>query len=188
MKECIRLAAAALLVSASLSGCGDTERYRAEEQFDVARKGLLPSVQELIIVPAKTDLSDQPYIKGKIAVFTKTRFKNGGENLGGYQSDIFYFRGLTEVYAARPGEVGTVALVDCHMVDKGVYKTDDGKEFPAEVKNCGLTMIDRSKGAVIFRKMFEVDPGAETKVYGNNVVQKSAALDVLPFLQGLPRT
>lgn len=143
---------------------------------------------ELTSVPAKSELSDQPYIKGKIAVFTRTKLKSGYVRGGAYLQDIFYFRGLDDVYAATADEVGTVALLDCTTTDKGTYKTDDGKEYPAEVEDCELTMIDRSKAAVVFKKMFEKTPSEERIVSGTSVLRQTTHLDILPFLKRLPRT
>jgi hypothetical protein len=176
-------------MAAWLSGCGDTERYRAEEQFGGIKKNLMASVKELTSVPAKVELSDQPSIKGKVAVFMRKQLKSGPVNGGAYYMDIFYFRGLEEIYASKPEEVGTIALVDCKMTDKGIYRTEDGREFPAEVEDCELTMIDRSKAAIVFKKMFEKTPDAERKSYtGNSVLHQSTNLEILPFLKDLPRT
>jgi hypothetical protein len=187
LKGLTRLAILALLASACLFGCNN-ERYRAEEQFGGVRKSLMAAVKELTSVPAKMELTDQPSIKGKIAVFTRTKLKSGYVNGGAYATDIFYFQGLNEVYASKPEEVGTVALLDCQTTDKGVYQTEDGKEFPAEVEDCELTMIDRSKAAVVFKKMFVKDPSAERKTTGKSVLRQTTHLDILPFLKGLPRT
>ena len=185
MKQAVCLAAAALFMSAWLSGCGDSERYKAEEQFGPINKKLMASVGDLTSVPAKTELTAEPYVKGKIAVFQAFGTKGKDTN---YVTQIAHFRELEEFYATTPEEVGTVALLNCKTTQKGVYKTDDGKELPAQAEDCELTMIDRSKAAVIFRKMFEKTPSQESRAYGNTVARESAQTDILQFLKGLPRT
>ena len=188
MKKSVCLAAAALFMSASLSGCGDTERYRAEEKFGPINKKLMASVGDLTTVPAKTELAAAPYVKGKIAVFQAHGTKGAGGKDINYVTQIAHFRELSDIYATTPEEVGTVALLNCKTTQKGVYKTDDGKELPAQAEDCELTMIDRSKAAVIFRKMFEKTPSQESRAYGNTVARESAQTDILQFLKGLPRT
>ena len=188
MKKSVRLAAAALFMSALLSGCGDSERYKAEEQFAPINKKLMASVGELTSIPAKTELVAEPYVKGKIAVFQARGSKGAAARDNTYFMQIAYFRELEEFYATTPEEVGTVALLHCKTTQKGVYKTDDGKEYPAEAEDCELTMIDRSKSAVVYRKMFEKAPSQERKAYGNSMLRESAQTDVLKFLKSLPRT
>lgn len=187
MRQSVRVAAALLFMSASFAGC-DSERYRAEEKFGTARKNLMASAGELTQVPAKTELSEQPSVKGKVAVFQKSALKSGPVGGGAYNMDIFYFRGLEDLYATTSEEVGTVALLNCKTTQKGTYKTADGKEYPADAEDCELTLIDRSKQAVVFKKMFEKTPSDDYKVVGNTILRQSAHQDILPFLKGLPRT
>lgn len=182
------LAAAALFVSACLSGCGDSERYRAEEKFGPINKKMMAAVGDLTAVPAKTELVAEPYVKGKVAVFQAMGSKGSAAKDNTYFTQIGHFRELEEFYATTPEEVGTVALLHCKTTRKGVYKTDDGKEFPAEAEDCELTMVDRAKAAVVFKKMFEKTPSQERKAYGNSMIRESAQTDVLQFLKGLPRT
>ena len=188
MRTSVRLTAAALFVSACLSGCGDSERYAAEEKFGPINKKMMASVGDLTAVPAKTELVAEPYVKGKIAVFQAMGSKGSAAKDNTYFSQIGYFRELEEFYATTPEEVGTVALMHCKTTQKGVYKTDDGKEFPAEAEDCELTMVDRSKAAVVFKRMFEKAPSRERKAYGNSMTRESAQTEVLQFLKGLPRT
>jgi len=188
MKKSVCLAAAALFMSAWLSGCGDSERYSAEEKFGPINKKLMASAGDLTAVPAKTELAAEPYVKGKIAVFQALGSKGSAAKDNTYFTQLAHYRELSEFYAATPEEVGTVALLHCKTTQKGVYKTDDGKEFPAEAEDCELTMVDRSKAAVVYKKMFEKAPSQERKAYGNSMVRESAQTDILQFLKGLPRT
>ena len=157
-----------------------------EEKFQDAEKKLMASVHELTKVPSKLEPTSEPYIKGKIAVF-QTLEKKAAYETGVYLMQPSYFREMKDVYATMPEEVGTVASVDCKTVQKGLYKSDDGREYPATVEDCNLTMIDRSKSAVIFKKNFAKTPTEDRRVTGNFVVTQSAQSDVLEFLKGLPR-
>ena len=186
MEKTKSLTIAGLFLSVWLLGC-DSERYAAEEKFAAVQKKLMASVNDLTRLPPNVELDNEPYIKGKIAVF-ETR-ENSGNNFKDktYFMQIYYFREMEESYAAAPEEVGTVALLDCRMVKKGVYKTADGREYPAETIDCELTMIDRAKPAVIFKKKFEKTPSEESKAYGNSMQQQGSGEDILQFLKGLPR-
>jgi len=61
----------------------------------------------------------------------------------------------TDFYPTKRGWLNClpqVALVNCQTSQKGVYKAADGKELPALVEDCEVTLIDRSKDSVIFKK------------------------------------
>jgi len=169
-----------VLFSACQSATSDEERYQTVE------KKLMASVSDLTKIPTKVELTNQPYIKGKIAVFQALEKKAAYET-GVYLMQPSYFREMKDNYATTPEEVGTVALVNCKTVQKGVYKSDNGREYPAMVEDCDLTMIDRSKAAVVFKKSFEKTPTEDRRVTGNFVVTQSAQSDVLEFLNSLPR-
>ena len=188
MKKSVCVAVAVLLMSFCLAGCGDSERYNAEEKFGPINKKMMASVGDLTAVPAKTELAAEPYVKGKIAVFQARGSKGAAAKDNTYFMQIAYFRELEEFYATTPEEVGTVALLHCKTTQKGVYKADDGKEYPAEAEDCELTMVDRSKAAVVYKKMFEKAPSQERKAYGNSMARESSQTEVLQFLKGLPRT
>ena len=177
-----RITAIVVLVLVAIPGC--KKNYREwEEQFTPIRKSLSAVEDKLTAIPAKTELAPHPSIKGKIVVFNR---KN---KLGKYEQANYYYRELIEIYATKPDEVGTVALLDCNETQKGFYKTAEGKEYPALVEDCGLTIIDHAKAAVIFRKLFEKTPAATQKVSkSGSVFSQSAFEDVTAFLKGLPRT
>lgn len=175
-----------LFLSVWLAGC-DYETYPGQNKFEEVRKKLMPSVVDLTRLPPNVELTSEPYIKGKIAVFEAK--ENSGNNLKDktYFMDNYYFREMGESSAVAPEEVGTVALLDCRKVNKGVYTTNDGREYPAETIDCELTMIDRSIPAVIIRKKFEKTPSAESKAYGNSMQQQGSGKDIVQYLKGLPR-
>jgi hypothetical protein len=177
----------ALLCAVSLFAACDSARYKDEEAFSDVNKKLMASANELTRIPTKLELSDQPTVAGKIAVFQSREKGAVGIKPGEYFMDIYYFREMKDNYATTPEEVGTVALVQCKTLQKGVYKADDGREFPAMVEECDLTMIDRKKEAVIFKKMFEKKPQEDRKFVGNSVLPQSAQTDIVEFLKSLPK-
>ncbi|MDQ6787400.1 MAG: hypothetical protein M3033_11395 [Acidobacteriota bacterium] len=191
MKKMKSLAAVVLFLSMWLAGCAGEQN--PDEKFEGIKEKLMASVGDLTRIPTQVELTDQPYIKGKIAVFQElepvqfsgTKSSSAANKL--YVLQNSYFREMQESYATTPEEVGTVALLDCQKLQKGVYKTDSGREYPAEVEDCNLTMVDRSKQAVIFKKKFEKTPSDERRAMGNFVGTQSAQEDVLQFLKGLPR-
>ena len=75
----------------------------------------------------------------------------------------------------------------CLTTQKGVYKSDDGKEYAAMVEDCELTMIDRPKEAVIFKKQFETTPSDERRAIGNSISKQSSQTEIATFLKGLPK-
>lgn len=182
----INILAAIFLLTGALVSC-DSERYSAEEKFAPIQKKLMASVGDLTRLPSREDAVSEPYISGKLAAFQKL------EKRGNYGADknffmqISHFRALEDVYAAAPEEVGTVALFECWTEKKGVYTTNDGKEFPAETEDCDLTMIDRKKDAVVYKRRFEKTPSEERRAYGNTMIRQSAQEDILQFLKGVPR-
>jgi hypothetical protein len=192
MKKVKSSIAAVLFLPICFLACDS--RYDAEEKFAAMQKRLMTAVSDLTKIPAHTETASEPYINGKIAVFNKAKIavmkgsaqKPDAEGKTYFMTPL-YFREMEENYAASPEEVGTVAVVNCDALTKGVYKSEDGREFPAEVEDCELTMVDRSKQAVILKRKFEKAPSQERRAYGNSVVRQSAQEDVLQFLKGLPR-
>jgi hypothetical protein len=166
-----------------LSGCSTKTD---EEKFQDVEKVLMASVSDLTRVPAKVELTADPYIQGKIAVFQALEKKAAYES-GVYLMQPLYYREMQDNYATKPEEVGTVALVNCKTAQKGVYKGDDGQEYPAMVEECELTLIDRPKDAVVFKKSFETTPSEQKRTYGNSVITQSSQSDIVEFLKSLPK-
>lgn len=168
-----------------MAGCETTP----EENFAAVQKKLMPAADEMTKAPAQNETADEPYIAGKIAVYSKAKIASKQRDSDGkaFFMTPLYFREMEEIYANSPEEVGMVAVVDCDTVEKGVYKTDDGREMPAEVEDCELTLIDRTKNKVILKKFFEKSPDAESRVYGNSINRQTASIDVAQFLKDLPR-
>jgi hypothetical protein len=55
------------------------------------------------------------------------------------------------------------------------------------VEDCELTIIDRSKQAVIFKKTFEATPSEQRMVIANSVSKQSSQSDIAEFLKSLPK-
>jgi hypothetical protein len=157
-----------------------------EEKYQDVEKALMAAVSELTTVPPKVALTSEPYVHGKIAVFQALE-KKAAYEAGVYLMQPLYYREMQDNYATRPEEVGTVALVNCQTSQKGVYKADDGKEYPAMVEDCDVTIIDRSQQAVVFKKQFEATPTDERAAIANSVSKQSSQGDIAAFLKGLPK-
>ncbi len=168
-----------------LTGCETT----VEEKFAAAQKRLMPAADDLTRAEPMGEVAGDPYIKGKIAVFNRAEIatKQSGADGKAFFMTPLYFRELEEIYAAEPNEVGTVAIVDCEKIEKGVYRSDDGREMPAEVEDCVLRLIDRTENVTIFERKFEKDPSDERYAYGNSIVRQSSEEDIVQYLKGLPR-
>jgi hypothetical protein len=180
MRKCIFAILTCFIVVSACATKSDEEKYQDVE------KALMTGVSDLTHIPSKVQLANEPYIHGKIAVFQALEKKAAYES-GVYLMQPLYYREMQENYAAKPDEVGTVALVNCMTTQKGVYKSDEGKEYPAMVEDCDLTMIDRSKEAVICKKQFETTPSDERRAIGNSVSKQSSQSEIAAFLKGLPK-
>ncbi len=176
-----RLALALILMVLFVTACDS--RYSEEAKFDEIQKKLM-AVPDLTKIPASTQITNEPYLNGKIAVFQSLQ---KGDIPLTYFMQPSYYREMQDKYATTPEEVGTVALIDCKVLQKGVYKTEDGKEYPAMVEDCNLTLIDRSKQAVIFKKAFEKTPAQDRSTRGDFVVTQTSQDEILAFLKGLPK-
>lgn len=157
-----------------------------EEKYQDAEKSLMAAVSDLTKRPAKEELTTAPYVQGKIAVFQALEAKAAYEE-GVFLMQPLYFREMQSNYATKPDEVGTVALVACKTSQRGVYKSDEGKEYPAMVEDCDLTLIDRTKMAVVYKKQFEATPEEQRAAIGNSVSKQSSQTQIAEFLKGLPR-
>lgn len=181
----LKLVAVVTLSAILAIGCGE---ITPEEKFAGVQKTLMGSVTDLTTVPvAKAE--GEPYIVGKIAVFNKGKIASKDKDADGrsFFMTPLYYRELEQTYASKAEEVGTVAIVSCDTVQKGVYTGQDGKQYPAEVEDCELTLIDRPAQKVILNKKFEKQPSNERRVYGNSVVRETAQEEVAQYLKTLPK-
>jgi hypothetical protein len=153
-----------------------------EEDWLDIKVRLEPAVSDLAKLPAKTELVQAPVIKGKLIVIESAGY-------GAFINDI-YFDELKDVFARKPKEVGTVALINCTKVQDGVYrsKEDPGTEVPAYKTTCEMNLIDRAKQAVVFKKTFSAQVEEEARGRGNYVFAGAETqFEMRSFLKGLPR-
>lgn len=106
-------------------------------------------------IPATTNLTKQPYIKGKIRILSKDP---GEPGYRGYDLKISEDR-----LAKSPDEVGTIVLLDFKKTRFGTYQEvmPSNGDKPARVNGyfwtCDMTVIDRTIPAVIYKETFKGD-------------------------------
>lgn len=140
--------------------------------------------------PAKELLADKPYLKGKVVLL-----ENSGSAYKPYRnlSDEFDAQ-LGSIYATDPTDVQTVVLINTDKVYGPAYADANGKtRARGDGFSCKLTIIDRTIGAVIFRKKFdptflevanvEVSPGEHHTVASHN----SPELEAIEFLEKIEK-
>jgi hypothetical protein len=115
-------------------------------------------------IPAREQLTDQPYIKGRVLVVTKKPDQASLE----MTQQAYYWPSdrATEVLAQAPEQVGTVALLNYSKEEAGSYKVVEGSGGVSAYREvCELILIDRSIPAVIHRKTFRgPEPASATSV------------------------
>lgn len=199
-------------------GCGASEKFVSQESPSPTltptaspdsntRKSdvFVEREAEFTRLPAKVQLAKEPYIKGKIVVYEKllkiaekdvtwTHYTNFGFN--GYDYDEKF----KNIYAKTPEETQTVVLNSCQQIKLGDYEIEptgggDKRKLPGLGWKCGVTLIDRTIPAVVYRKTFESErsvlgPVVLGKVYGKHIDKieiPPPTLDIQNFLGGLPR-
>ncbi|HUR99812.1 MAG TPA: hypothetical protein VMZ26_17235 [Pyrinomonadaceae bacterium] len=162
------------------------ERSARADIFD-KRPDLL---EELSREPTKESLTDKPYLNGKIVLL-----ENDGNRYKPYRNLSEEFDAqLGSSYATDPTNIQTVVLIKEEKVDGGTYVDANGKPRARGVGfSCKVTIIDRTIGAVIFRKKFEptfldtakvyTSPGDHPSVSAHN----SPELEAIDFLERLEK-
>jgi len=141
-------------------------------------------------LPEKVQLTEEPYLKGKLVYLTQAgtywSFQNNlgnGDTRGG-----IYQEKIKDLIAQSSDEVTTVVLKpECQSVRKGDYKIE-GKTVPSFIEKCELTIIDTTIPAVIYRKKLEgkLDK-EETVLDANEVVGRVYDEAIYTYLASLPR-
>jgi hypothetical protein len=150
-------------------------------------------------LPAKVQLTAQPYIRGK-AAFYSNDVELGEDTywmLDNVLSGVFssFDVKIKDVTAQAPDEVETVVLRNCRQARKGSYRiytkeTDSTiKTVPAYIWRCELTIVDRTLSAVIHRKKFEskLDKNISASGYESEVDAGIPYDEIYNFLGELPR-
>ena len=158
---------------------------------------------ELAVIPKKVQLTDQPYLEGKVLIL-KTRKSQPPDLVNRSPVKDKYSPPpppseadqLNSIMANGIDEIGTIILIEnelykdgCPEVDKAIYETKEGKPLMGAAQVCEVTIIDRSTNAVIFRKKFEGK--LKDKEYAREddgyVLAKVETKDIYDFLGSLPR-
>ena len=175
MKRNITILLTTLAIAVMIACSGSDDWLDLRENF-VVKAG------ELSKVPAKTELSPEPFIMGKLVVLT-----NSGN---GFSISDTFFDELKEVHARKPEDVGTVALLDCKKEKDGVYvsKTNPNDKVDAFKTRCEPSLIDRVAQTLYFKKMFEAPVREEARGQGNYVFAGAETeFEVRSFLKRLPK-
>lgn len=204
----VRLIAVALLGALNVA-CGPNEaeeiRRRAEaenfnrlENENMARQIARSqnrarlSSSEFTQPPQRVQLTDQPYIRGKLLALTRREpasfVMDSAVSIYGNASGL-----LTET----PEEVGTVALLDCKKQRAGTFVIESQRRsVPGFIWLCELTLVDRSIAAVIHRRTFRGEEAGysvtgerRTQISSDatEVVGEMPSREVGTFLSSLPR-
>jgi hypothetical protein len=193
---------------------GNAERERNELKARCNNEkealNLLDSkAEEFGHLPRKTQLTSEPYLKGKLFVvderdkrlyaynFTPTgcRYsKDCQRDAGCSPTSVDQFQ---EIRARSIEEVQTVALIACLKIKKGDYTRTSGPKqgetIPGYDLKCDVSLSDRTIPAVIFRKTFNselllIENETALALSGTKeLVERTPYREIDAFLLGLPR-
>ncbi len=187
----------------------DNERTERTARCNKEKENLklLDSQKELYArLPRRTQLTGQPYIKGKLVILELSDkykfFSYGGYCLAseeckpdaGCSSDDKF----KDIRARSVEEAKTIALIACHKVKRGDYVQTSGSKpgetIPGYDMACDLTLVDRAIPAVIQKKAFKSELLAledqSRLALGTDAKELVARIpynEMDTFLLGLPR-
>jgi hypothetical protein len=171
------------IILAVVLACSDEEGKAKRAAEKEAAQKLRAAASDLAQLPDKTQLTNEPYIRGKMAIVRK----EAGGSFYMYDPDMAVYG---DAYARAPEEVQTVVLRTCERTQKGIYRTRENppRELSAFATDCDVTLVDRTIPAVIFKKRFEAKLKDEAVTSGNTrQVEAHAGYEVDEFLKSLPR-
>ena len=161
------------------TAAGEAARMRAENS-----KRLEANLSQYASPPSSSRLTGRPYINGKVIALSKdqedTEYRMNNGLVGGDSNDAV---------ARSPEEVGTVVLVKYRRQKFATYTTTSSGNIPGYVMLADLVIVDRTIGAVIYRKTFRGERPEEyvsitrgaSEVVGNDPTDK-----ISEFLEKLP--
>jgi hypothetical protein len=187
----------------SLGNCGFTGNSGDKETVNSAPAAATPKVvkpyelfqpkaAEFSKLPAKVQLTSQPYIKGKAVYYHRhTSLKDKSEKkmiAWVYQERTPFLSGVT---AEKPEEVETVVLEKCDEISLGSYALGAGgkEKIPAFGWKCEITIVDKTIPAVIYRKTFQ-NKLEEFKIIsgsGKEDRESPPSNEIGEFLKNLPQ-
>ncbi|MCM3903097.1 MAG: hypothetical protein ND866_15425 [Pyrinomonadaceae bacterium] len=147
-------------------------------------------LEEFSQIPPREQLTDQPYIKGRLLVVTR---KPDMPSLSMTQEPYYWPSDRAkELLAQTPEQVGTVVVLNYSKEAAGSYKVVEGSGGVSAYREvCELILIDRSIPAVIHRKTFRgPEPGSATSISHNQteVVTPVDLTEVRNYIMKLPST
>ena len=170
------------------------EKCRLEKEN---QERLANSAGEFSRLPARTQLTEQPYLKGRMLLlrrqgdgpyaYAPATSSECQTSSVAYSADV-----LADIRAWSPEEVESVALVDCRRERRGTYVTEEtpSRRLPAYISICDLSLIDRTVPAIIHRRSFtSQNPGRMTSICRDTteVVEPPPYIALDQYLLGLPR-
>jgi hypothetical protein len=183
-------------------GCGSSSNRQQAQQPTPAPSATPKSVdpqdllryareKEFTTLPAKVQLTKEPYIKGKVApYFQSVSLEKKAKNekaLWVFNTNAVYERKYS--LAGSPEDVGTVILQRCEEISMGNYlKGFTEEKIPAYGWKCEITIVDRTIPAVIYRKTFQTELG-KAEITGkddNKISGPPPFIAMNEFLAALP--
>jgi hypothetical protein len=174
----------AVLLALFCAGCQLFSGNTAQQDLD----RLQARLEEFSQMPPREQLTDQPYIKGRLLVVTR---KPDMPSLEMTQQHYYWPSDRAkELLAQAPEQVGTVAVLNYSKEKAGSYKVVDGSGGVSAYREvCELILIDRSIPAVIHRKTFRgPEPGSATSIshYQTEVVTPVDLTELRNYILKLP--
>ena len=166
--------------------CSGCQLFGDTAQQDLDR--LQARLEEFSQIPKSEQLTDQPYIKGRLLVVTRNPdipFLQMTQQPHYWLSDR-----AKDVLAQTPEQVGTVVVLNYSKEKAGTYKVVEGSGSVSAFREvCELILIDRSIPAVIHRKTFRgPEPGSATSIshYQTEVLTPVNLTELRNYIMKLP--
>ena len=174
----------AVLLALFCAGCQLFGGNKAQQDLD----RLQARLEEFSQIPPREQLTDQPYLKGRVLIVTRKPdmpFLMMTQEPHYYPSDR-----AKEVLAQAPEQVGTVVVLNYSKEKAGSYKVVEGSGGVGAYREvCELVLIDRSIPAVIHRKTFRgPEPGSATSIshYQTEVLTPVDLTELRNYILKLP--
>jgi len=170
----------AILIALFCVGCSGNSA-----QKDLDR--LQARLEEFSQIPPREQLTDQPYIKGRLLAVTR----KPGYPLEMTQQPYYWPSDRAkELLAQTPEHVGTVAVLNYSKEAAGSYKVVEGSGGVSAYREvCELILIDRSIPAVIHKKTFRgPEPGSAASIshYQTEVLTSVDLTELRNYIMKLP--
>ena len=176
--------AGALFLALFCAGCQLFGGNSTQQDLD----RLQARLEEFSQIPPREELTDQPYLKGRVLVVIR---KPDMPSLMMTQEPHYWPSDRAkEVLAQAPEQVGTVVVLNFSKEAAGSYKIVEGSGGVSAYREvCELILIDRSIPAVIHRKTFRgPEPGSATSIsqYQTEVLTPVDLTEMRNYIMKLP--